>query len=335
MLFRSTALAFLLPSLASGFVTPVRQTTTTATARYGYLDDLSKELYAPDGSSSREEVDTGRMNMDKEQIDRYGVGTWDDYVEFNEFDGGDGQMGVAGDGQKGLEKEWTGAAEMGKSKTMSAKNAWGKSTGYADSLIEKGVEATRAQQMENWKNQQEVLEARKQHRWMTESFDPIGGTTADESWRDLSKYGAERNQAFDLDQEFGAVTPGEKVYHHIELTSRIGQPKIFEFDITVSSSIWCLLFSLFRLYFHSIASKTDGILTLLYVVVVAVVIIAELVHGIFRFSRPLYTRDGRRLVRRTRRRKSQWKDWNRIHRQVSSSEPWNFLGILGHSNRRR
>lgn len=27
--------------------------------------------------------------------------TW---IDFNEFDGGDGQMGVAGDGQKGLEK---------------------------------------------------------------------------------------------------------------------------------------------------------------------------------------------------------------------------------------
>jgi hypothetical protein len=66
-------------------------------------------------------------------------------------------MGVAGDGQKGLEKEWKGSAEMAKSKTMSAKNAWGKSSGYADTLISQGMEATRAQQLENWQNQQEVL----------------------------------------------------------------------------------------------------------------------------------------------------------------------------------
>ena len=50
-----------------------------------------------------------------------------------------------GDGNKGLEKEWQGAAEMSKSKSMSAKNAWGKSTGYADELIEKGVDTARAQ----------------------------------------------------------------------------------------------------------------------------------------------------------------------------------------------
>lgn len=229
MLTRTTCVAVVLPSLVSGFMAP-QTWTSRKTARYGYLDDLSKELYAPDSSSTREDVDTARMNMDKEQIDRYGVGSWDDYVEFNEFDGGDGQMGVAGDGSKGLEKEWEGATEMAKSKTMSAKNAWGKSTGYAETLIAQGMEATRAQQMENWKNQQEVLQARNQHRYMTEQFDAI---SVDEDWRNLSKYGAERNQEFDLDKEFGAVTPGSTVYHHIELTSRIGQPKIFEFDITV------------------------------------------------------------------------------------------------------
>lgn len=90
-----------MPCAANAFsVVPKKTTTTTtSTRRYGYLDDLSKELYAPDGSSSREEVDTQKMNLDKEKIDRYGVGSWDDYVDFgDEFDGGDGQMGVAGDG---------------------------------------------------------------------------------------------------------------------------------------------------------------------------------------------------------------------------------------------
>jgi hypothetical protein len=104
-------------------------------------------------------------------------------------------MGVAGDGNKGLEKEWKGQASMGKSKMMSAKNAWGSSSGYAAKLIEEGMEATRAQQMENWGNQQEVLASRKAHRYMTDDFDAIGGaSTEDEDWRKLSKFGVERNQ---------------------------------------------------------------------------------------------------------------------------------------------
>jgi len=72
---------------------------------------------------------------------------------YSEFDGGDGQMGVAGDGNSKLEN--FDMSSMAKSKTMSAKNAWGKSTGYADALIEKGVDNQRAQQLENWMNQQE------------------------------------------------------------------------------------------------------------------------------------------------------------------------------------
>jgi hypothetical protein len=105
----------------------------------------------------------------------------------------DGQMGVAGDGNKGLEKEWKGQASMGKSKMMSAKNAWGSSSGYAAKLIDEGMEATRAQQFENWGNQQEVLASRKAHRYMTDDFDSET-STADEDWRKLSKFGVERNE---------------------------------------------------------------------------------------------------------------------------------------------
>jgi hypothetical protein len=102
-------------------------------------------------------------------------------------------MGVAGDGNKGLEKAWKGEAKMAKSKMMSAKNAWGSNSGYAAKLISEGMEASRAQQMENWHSQQEVLASRKAHRYMTDDFD--GETsTADEDWRKLSKFGVERNE---------------------------------------------------------------------------------------------------------------------------------------------
>ena len=92
------------------------------------------------------------------------------------------------------------------------------------------MEATRAQQMENWQNQQELTRARQQQRFMTDQFDQI---SKDEDWRSLSQYAGERVEDTDLDAELGAVTPGSTIYHHFELTSRIGQPKIAEFDIKV------------------------------------------------------------------------------------------------------
>ena len=71
---------------------------------FGYLDDLSAELKQPDSNPVPEEESREANKMAKEDIDRAGPGSWDTYVEFDEFDGGDGQMGVAGDGNKGLEK---------------------------------------------------------------------------------------------------------------------------------------------------------------------------------------------------------------------------------------
>jgi hypothetical protein len=54
-----------------------------------------------------------------------------------------------------------------------------------------GVEATRAQQLENWNNQQEVLNKRRQQKYMTEEFDKV---SSDENWRSLSSFSVERNQ---------------------------------------------------------------------------------------------------------------------------------------------
>ena len=81
---------------------------------------------------------------------------------------------------------------------MSAKNAWGSNTGYADELRSKGVDTARAQQMENWKNQQEVLNARKQQRWLTEDFDSAA-KAGEQDWRKLSDYAGVRVADTDLD----------------------------------------------------------------------------------------------------------------------------------------
>ena len=86
------------------YETSTRTRTSSSSSRlHGYLDDLSKELYQPEDDAqvvSREE-----SNLKEEAKDRYGVGDWNDFVEFQEFDGGGGQVGVAGDGKEGLDKE--------------------------------------------------------------------------------------------------------------------------------------------------------------------------------------------------------------------------------------
>ena len=83
--------------------------------------------------------------------------------------------------------------QFAKSKTMSAKNAWGKSTGYAEKLIDQGMEQSRAQQLENWMNQQEILKKKNAHRALTESFDKVE-SAGEADWRTLAKFGVERNQ---------------------------------------------------------------------------------------------------------------------------------------------
>jgi len=191
---------------------------------YGYLDDLSKDLYSiadnPDIENSTKEA----TDLKKELIDRLGPGDWSTYVEFNEFDGGDGQMGVAGDGKQGLEKFGDDISpQMAKSKTMSAKNAWGKSTGYAESLISKGMEQSRAQQLENWMNQQEILRSKNAQKQITESFDQVQ-SAGEMDWRALSKFGVERNQEFDMNDAFGPVIPGPTIEGVLELRARMNGP---------------------------------------------------------------------------------------------------------------
>lgn len=190
---------------------------TSSTVLMGYLDDLTTELNQPDSNPIPEEECREANVMAKEDVDRAGPGSWEAYVEFNEFDGGDGQMGVAGDGSKGLDKFDT--TQIAKSKTMSAKNAWGTNTGYADSLVEQGVDTARAQQLENWHNQQEVLQRRKQQRFMTDDFD--NASNDEEDWRKLASFGVERNQDFNLDENFGSVTADNDIEGTIELLGQM------------------------------------------------------------------------------------------------------------------
>jgi len=141
---------------------------------------------------------------------------------FVEFDGGDGQMDVAGDGDSGkledigdgsqatvVEKTIQNIAgyKPTKSRERSANVALGTSTGYADKLRESGkFDTARAQQLENWQNQNELNRKRKDSRDESGEFgggDTPGEGNTDEDWRKLSSFGVERKQDFNLEEEFG------------------------------------------------------------------------------------------------------------------------------------
>jgi len=195
----------------------------------GYLDDLTDDLKPVDNVPDVEAESFEATKMDKKDVDRFGAGSFEDFVEFSEFDGGDGQMGVAGDGKEGLDK-MDSTPSFAASKFRSAKNAWGTSSGYADSLRDQGMETSRAQQMENWANQREVHAKSKEMQYMTEQFDSVAAV-GEEDWRTLAKFGVERNQEDDLSETLGAVTVGENLEGIIELTSNLNYPAIYEFSL--------------------------------------------------------------------------------------------------------
>jgi hypothetical protein len=205
---------------------------TSSTPLGGYLDNLSRDLNAADSNPIPDEESREANKMDKSQIVSYGPGSFKDFVDFNEFDGGDGQMGVAGDGQKGLEKIDSGVS-LFNSKSMSAKNAWGTSSGYADALREGNpkMDTARAQQLENWANQQEVRAKNQALKNMADAFDSKQ-SSAEEDWRTLAKFGVERNEEFDMDAAFGPVVAGDKIEGVIELKSAV--TKVAAHDLYVS-----------------------------------------------------------------------------------------------------
>merc|ERR1712154_118669 len=124
-----------------------------------------------------------------------------------------------------------GAKSMNKSRMRSAKNAWGTSTGYADQLVEKGVDTARAQQLENWHNQREIQAKKQQQRYMTEQFDQVQ-ENAEADWRTLAKFGVERNDDFDMNEAFGQVSEMDgEIEGTIELSARTGAIGYHEFGL--------------------------------------------------------------------------------------------------------
>lgn len=225
----------------TGFV-PSLPNAHTAFKLQGYLDDLTEELRAPviETDVIAESRETNKMK--KADIDRFGPGKFDSYVEFDEFDGGDGQTGCVGDGKPALAKFGDDTDELivksgsagasrvrSTSKERSAKVAWGTNRGYADTLRNEGMETSRAQQLENWANQQEVRKQRVRARELTEMSDQVSDHTED--WRQLVKFGGERVTEFDYDEEFGPVSVGNDIEGEIVIKSQLNRINTFEIPL--------------------------------------------------------------------------------------------------------
>lgn len=82
------------PLAVEAFAPPIGSRTTTTTTippLYGYLDDLSKDLQGEDPNPDLVAESKEATDMSKDQIDRYGPGNLNQFVDFHEFDGGDGR----------------------------------------------------------------------------------------------------------------------------------------------------------------------------------------------------------------------------------------------------
>lgn len=75
-------------SSVEAFLPQQQQPHRAMTRARGYLDDLSKEVYAPDANPDIDAESREATNMDKEKLDRYGPGDFSQFVDFHEFDGG-------------------------------------------------------------------------------------------------------------------------------------------------------------------------------------------------------------------------------------------------------
>jgi len=102
--------------------------------------------------------------MDKDKINNYGPGDFNEYVDHERsdlFDGGDSEMGIFGDGNNGLQKFGCDVTPH-MTRTLAAKSDEGtlptSTMSYTDELLleNPGMDTVRAQQLKNWANQREI-----------------------------------------------------------------------------------------------------------------------------------------------------------------------------------
>ena len=193
-----TTLALLLASRAAALVPTLRTTAVSKTAlKVSYLSEVEdadkKKKWWDQDDPDREESNPRDHTGIGEADSNYGPTNYEGFIDADGFDGGDGQVGVVGDGKNHMEEFDMSAEDSrglkggrklnqmgGRESKLNAKNAWGTTTGYADELAKRGMVeideygedklARRRQQLENWRNQEE-LRMKKDHQMAKRSVE--------------------------------------------------------------------------------------------------------------------------------------------------------------------
>jgi len=145
--------------------------------------------HGPDVDPSSE-IGSVSTKMDKEKIRHYAPGDFAQYVDHDSsdlFDGGDSEMGLAGDGNLGLRRIGRDVSPH-MARTMTAKiDQAAEVSSYADELLDNpGMDVTRAQQLENWATQNEIAMANRYTYLNDRTQDYHGHYTADGNGEDQS-----------------------------------------------------------------------------------------------------------------------------------------------------
>jgi len=117
--------------------------------------------------SDMEKQGADSTKMDKDKIHQYGPGDFAQYVDphpSDYFDGGDSEMGLSGDGNIGLRKIGRDVSpHMARTLTAKIDQAAVAGMSYTDELLQEnpGMDVVRAQQLENWATQQEIVAANR------------------------------------------------------------------------------------------------------------------------------------------------------------------------------
>ncbi|KAL7546726.1 hypothetical protein ACHAWF_010060 [Thalassiosira exigua] len=160
----SFAISSATSSLIEAFAPPLKRSHTfTTELKYRSLH------HGPDIEPLSEEEKLGAdyTKMDKDKIRSYGPGDFAQYQDPHSshyFDGGDSEMGLSGDGNVGLRKFGSDASpHMARTLTAKMDQAAVERSSYADELLQdnQGMDAVRAQQLENWATQREIATANK------------------------------------------------------------------------------------------------------------------------------------------------------------------------------
>lgn len=203
-----------------------------------YLSSLS------DKPKQWEEGDDSAPSNPRDQVKttesvNAGPANYDGFIDAEGFDGGDGQVGVVGDGTNAMEeydmsekvRQRRMNAVGGSESKQNRANAWGKSTGYADELKNKGMVdvdeygedrlMARRQQLENWRNQRELRLSKEGQ--MHELYNLQGKEYTPSrhgSYLDAFEQKKEKNPA---PSERYTLTPGTRIDDTLSIPARLNQ----------------------------------------------------------------------------------------------------------------